>query len=96
MKIVTAEEARNLSGPSLEDKIEALSKTIESLAKKGNRRCRTGYDHKPDDDLWVYGGYNKTSDWKRAKVLLELHGYKVTFYYHDGGQFVDMYTLIEW
>lgn len=96
MKIITAEEARIIAGPSMEDKAESLGKTIIELAKKGHRRCRTGYDHPQDDDLWAYGGYNKSSDWKRAKEILEHYGYKVTFYYDDSKQFVDMYTLIEW
>jgi len=96
MKLITAEEARNLAGPSLEDKIESLSKTIEALAKEGRRSCRTAYDHRLDGDLWEDGAYHKINEWKRAKEILEHHGYKVMFYYDCGGQFVDMYTLIEW
>jgi hypothetical protein len=95
MKILTAEEARKLSASPLEEKIESLSKTIERLAKEGKRSCRTGYDHKEDEELWIYGGYDTSNDWKTAKEILEINGYKVTFYYRELS-FVDMYTLIEW
>ena len=95
-KLITAAEARKMAGPSLDEKIESLCETIKSLAKNKKRSCRTGYDHKEDDDLWIYGGYNKSDEWIQAKEKLEKLGFKVSFYYQVHSIAVDMYTLIEW
>ena len=95
-KLLTAEEARKLAGPSLEEKVESLIETIKTLAKQKKRSCRTGYDHKEDEDMWIYGGYDGTEEWQNAKKILKGLGYKVTFYYKVHSVAVDMYTLIEW
>ena len=93
--MLTAKEARELSGKTVEEKVESLLESIREKAKTGARKIATGYSHKEDADLWISGGYSKTDDWKRAKGILEGLGYKVTFFYEER-QFVDMYTLVEW
>ena len=93
---LTAADARRLAGPTLSDKIDALLETIHTRAAGGHHSVRCGYDHKADDDLWVHGGYKPTDEWHEARKQLETLGYTVSFYYNDGTQFVDMYTLIEW
>lgn len=98
MARLTAEEARHLAGPTLNEKIDCLLESIRSLAMNRRRSCRTSYDHKQHNDLWVDCGYsdNKTKDWSEAKKILQGLGYKVSFYYSEGSMAVDMYTLIEW
>ena len=94
--MIDAKEARKIAGPTLDEKIESLGTTIEILAGAKKRKCRTGWDHKEDKDLWINGGYGQTDEWKLAKKKLESLGYKVSFYYSEGSQFVDMYTVVEW
>lgn len=95
----TAAEARELSGRTLDEKLEALGERIKSFIEENKaqgravRELRTGWDHKEDRSLWVEGGYS--DEWHEAKRRLEKLGYKVTFCYYEG-QFVDMYTAISW
>lgn len=85
--MITAKEARHIAVSPLEEKVQSLCESIERLAKDKKRMLRTGYDHKEDDELWQYGGYNRTEEWKAAKKMLEDLGYTVSF---------DMYTKVEW
>lgn len=98
--MITATEARQLASKlasnTVEEKVEKLSSTIEKLAKANKRRLRTEWDYDDNRDLWTTGGYETSEEWINAKKILENYGYKVSFYYDDRGQFVDMYTLIEW
>jgi len=93
--MISAKEARNISGETVEEKVEKLHNAIIALAKDGKRELRTGYQHKDNPELWINGGYSKTPDWQSAKKILEDLGYSVEFYYAEL-QFVDMYTIIRW
>lgn len=93
--MLTAEQARQIAGKIVQEKVESLLKAIEEAANAKKRRLRTGWDYKEDRDLWIDGGYNATKDWQEAVKILEGLGYKVKFYYKES-QFVDMYILIEW
>lgn len=93
--MLTAQEARKLAGPTLDEKVESLLKSVEEKAKEGQRKLATGYSHKEDNDLWINGGYSRTDEWVKAKTMLENLGYKVSFFYEEH-QLVDMYTLVEW
>lgn len=95
MTRLTAKEARELSGKTVDEKIDSLLQTLQIKAKAGKRELRTSWEHGEDSDLWVNGGYSTTKEWTQAKLALEQLGYKVTYYYKES-QFVDMYTLIEW
>lgn len=93
---LTAKQAKELAGETTAEKVDKLLIAVEESAKAKKRKLRTGWDYESDKDLWVNGGYSKTKEWEEAKKILEDLGYKVTFYYKEGQQFVDMYTLIEW
>lgn len=95
-KYFSAHEARKAAGPTVEEKVEKLCETIKKLAQEKKRQCRTGYDHRADEDLWISGGYSATKEWQEASKILTNLGYDVTFYYKEGSQFVDMYTLVKW
>lgn len=94
--MLTATEARRLAGPTVAERVESLLSSVKAEAEKGNRCLKTGWTHKEDSDLWENGGYHSTEEWQKAKEILEKLGYKVTFYYNEASQFVDMYTLVEW
>lgn len=93
--MISAKEAREIAGPTLDEKIEEIGERIEELAKEKKRVLRCSWDYTKHPELWVNGGYAGTKEWNEAKAKLEELGYKVTFYYSEG-QFVDMYTKIEW
>lgn len=99
--MITAAEARQLSGRTLDEKLEALGESIKNkiadARKQGGaaRGLRTGWEHPDDRELWIDGGYSQTKEWLLAKQKLEELGYKVEFYYKES-QFVDMYTHISW
>lgn len=97
--MITAAEARALAGVPDSEYVEAavarLLDAVKAAAPKGKRALRTGWEHKEDRDLWIEGGYSRTSNWKSAVSMLEKLGFKVRFYYQEG-QFVDEYTLVEW
>ena len=86
----TAAEARKLAGPTPQEYVEEVLKTIKEKAKNKERRYCV------HEDFWVNEAYGRTKDYKEATRILEGLGYKVSFYYDEGRQFVDMYTVIEW
>jgi hypothetical protein len=96
MTRLTAAQAKQLAGPSVDEKVDAILVAIEKIATNKGRQLRAGYDYDQDKDLWVSGGYTPTPEWKEATKILEKLGYDVDFYYNDGSQFVDMYTIIRW
>lgn len=93
--MLTAKEARILVGETVNEKVEKILVKVAELAKAKQTKLRCGYDYDIDEELWMYGGYNQTEDWKKAVSILKGLGYKVSFFYEER-QFVDMYTLIEW
>lgn len=94
-KMFTAKEARQLSGKSVEEKVESLLEAVRIAANNKQRELRCGWSYKEDKDLWINGGYSKTTEWKQAKDILESLGFTVEFFYEDK-QFVNMYTIIKW
>lgn len=94
--MIDAKTAKKLAGPTVEERVKAIGPTIEKLAKEGKRSLRCGYDYSEDKDLWINGGYSRSDEWNQAKTFLEKLGFEVSFYYNEGSQFVDMYTVIKW
>lgn len=94
--VITASEAREISGKTLEEKIESIFPAIREAAVNKQRSLKTGWEYKEDQDLWINEGYIRTENWKKAKKELEKLGYTVSFYYNDSSIAADMYTLISW
>jgi pyruvate/2-oxoacid:ferredoxin oxidoreductase beta subunit len=86
---ITAEEARRLSGPSIESLLGEAYELIRDAASRGKSFVRL---ITPD---WTKGGYNTTEAWKQAKTALEADGFTVNYHYEER-QFVDMYTEVKW
>lgn len=91
--MITAEEARELAGPTLEERVEQelerVYKEIKAAAEKKMRSLNL------TTEFWTYGGYNYTDAYKECYRQLEKLGYKVKFVYEER-QFVNMYTRVEW
>lgn len=86
---ITAEEARKLSGPTVEERVNSVYALIRAATEKKQRKVHL------HDDFWTYGGYDSTNEWKKAAAMLQEDGFKVKFYYNEL-QFVDMYTIVSW
>ena len=86
---ITAAEARELSGPTPQEHVDAVYPRIREAAEKGQRKIRIGVD------FWAHEGYSRTAAYKEAVKILEDDGYTVKFYYEER-QFVDMGTEIGW
>lgn len=88
MSKITAQEARELAGPSVQERVNEVYPLIRSAAEEKKRRIVL-------HDWWADQGYLGSKDYKQACKILESDGYKVTFFYEER-QFVDMYTIVEW
>jgi hypothetical protein len=86
---ITAAEARELAGPTPQERVDAVYPRIREAAEKGQRSIQIGVD------FWAHEGYKGSADYKEAVRLLEADGYTVKFYYEER-QFVDMGTEISW
>ncbi len=87
--MITAEEARKLAGPTVEDHVRNACVAIRKAAENKQRSVRlTG-------DFWVHDGYSGSKDWVKAKEMLIGLGFTVEFFYEER-QFVDMYTIVKW
>ena len=89
MAKITAEEARKLAGPTVEEYADEAFELIRTAATAGKREI-TLYD-----EFWSRDGYSGTPEWKQACKILEDAGFKVRFCY-DEYQVVALYTFVEW
>lgn len=87
--MLTAAEARKLSGWTAEEYVENVLESVKEEAEKGNRKL-CAYT-----DFWTKEGYDGTAKYKKAVDILKDLGYNVRFVYEEL-QFVNVYTLIEW
>ena len=89
MAKITAEEARKLAGPTVEEYADEAFGLIRTVATAGKREAQL------HGEFWERGGYSGTPEWKQACKILEDAGFEVRFFYEER-QFVDMYTIVEW
>ena len=88
MNRITAEEARKLVGPSVQDHVDAVYLLIRKAAAEKRRSV-----HLSGEDIWTRGGYSTTPEWEEACAILRADGYTVTFFCEER-QFVDMYKVV--
>ena len=87
--MITAKEARELAGPTIEEMAEFFDKPIREAAAKKER------------SVTVYHGileneaYGSTKRWKEFTDYMSKLGFVVELYYYEG-QFVDMRITIKW
>jgi hypothetical protein len=85
---ITADQARYLAGPSVQERVDEVYPLIREAAMAKKRLVVL-------HGWWADSGYGGTKDYKAACKLLEADGFKVRFFYEER-QFVDMYTVVEW
>ena len=88
MTKITAHEARELAGPTVQERVDAVYPLIRKAAEEKHR-------HVTLHDWWANEGYSRTKDYKQACDILCAGGYTVEFFYEER-QFVDMYTVVKW
>lgn len=88
--MITAEQARELAGPTVDERIEDISSIIETAAKNKQREViiREGF--------WSGESYSRTKNWLEAQKKLQGLGYTVEAYYNEGSFCVDIGTKISW
>lgn len=90
--MITAEEARNLSGPSAEDYLAEIDPFIRKAASE---KQRSVIIRKKPYAGWLYDEKDMAPEARRALGLLRAAGYTVSLYYAEL-QLVDMGLEIEW
>ncbi len=88
MTRITANEARALAGPTVQERVDQVYPLIREAAEKGKRSIAL-------HDWWANEGYRGSVEYKQACKILEGDGYTVEFFYEER-QFVDMYTVVKW
>lgn len=88
-KLITAKQARKISGLTAEEQVELVCEQIQKAAEEKKREIHL------HGEFWAHGGYNLTDDYKCATKILKDLGYEVKFHYEER-QFVDMYTVVKW
>ena len=78
--ILTAAQAREISGPSAEDYLD----TIEQHIRKDEPFAR-----------WLYGSNELAAESRKAIDALKAAGYAVDLFYQES-QFVDMALRVKW
>lgn len=89
MSRITAQEARELVGPTPQEVVDEVYPKIRQAAL--DKKLELKLRHEP----WARGGYARTNEWRDAVAILEHDGFKVEFFYEER-QFVDMGTKISW
>lgn len=90
MTKITAGEARQISGTSSAEYVEAVYPLIRAAAAEHKRQVNL------HSEFWVREGYSGTQKYKDACKILEQDGYVVRFFYEDCIQFTNMYTVVKW
>lgn len=86
--MITAAEARELAGPTIRERVEALEPLIRAAAEKKQREIIL-------HDWWANVGYERGAAWKEAEKILKEFGYTLDFFYEEL-QFVNMYAIVRW
>ena len=89
MTRLTAEQARELAGPTVDEIVDRALEIIRQAAINRKHECNL------IGDFWSQDGYSKTHRYMQAIKQLEELGYTTEFFYEEH-QFVTMYTIVRW
>lgn len=93
MTVITAEQARELAGPTFEETVEMqLEYAYEKIREAAENKKRRVY---LTNDFWRNDGYERTKAYKAAVNELENLGFVVKFHYEEL-QLVNMHTIVQW
>ena len=87
--MITAKEAIEISGPTIEEMAEFFDKPIREAAAKKERSV-TVYHGVLENEA-----YGRTKRWQEFVTYMNKLGFVAELYYHEG-QFVDMRITIKW
>jgi hypothetical protein len=87
--MITAKEAIELAGPTIEEMAEFFDKPIRDAAAKKERSV-TVYHGSLENEA-----YSRTNRWKEFVAYMAKLGFVAELYYYEG-QFVDMRITIKW
>jgi alkylation response protein AidB-like acyl-CoA dehydrogenase len=87
--MITAKEARELAGPTIEEMAEFFDKPIREAAAKKERSV-TVYHGILEDEA-----YSNTTQWNEFVAYMAKLGFVAELYYSEY-QFVDMRITIKW
>lgn len=87
--MITAQEARQLAGPTIQEMCEFFDSHIRTAAEKGCREVTVYHGHLEDE------AYGNTAVWKRFVAAMAELGFGAKLYYYEG-QFVDTKITIYW
>lgn len=87
--MITAKEARELSGPTIEEIAEFFDRPIREAASKKERKI-TIYHGQLENEA-----YGRTKRWAEFVEYMHNLGFKAELYYYEG-QFVHMRITISW
>lgn len=87
--MITAKEARELSGPTIEELAEFFDKPIREAASKKERKI-TIYHGQLENEA-----YSRTKRWAEFVEYMHNLGFKAELFYEER-QFVDMRITISW
>lgn len=89
ISMITAKEAIEMSGPTIEEMAQFFDKPIREAAAKKERSV-TVYHGQLEDEA-----YGNTKRWKEFVDYMAKLGFLADLYYY-AGQFVDMRITIKW
>lgn len=87
--MITVKEAKELSGPTIEEMTEFFDKPIREAAAKKERSV-TVYHGQLENEA-----YGRTKRWQHFVDYMAKLGFVAELYYYEG-QFVDMRITIKW
>jgi hypothetical protein len=88
--MITAKEAAQIAGPTIEELCEFFDPFIRGAAKKGNRTVAVFHGKLENE------AYKNTDRWKSFVDQMKKYGYSVQLYYQECSIAVDMRILISW
>ena len=97
IKMLTALEARQIAGETVEEKVASLLDSVKIAAEQKKRSLDTKYVHKLDSDLWnAVGDNDMKMDQQRAYDILTKLGYDVYMAHMEYDFSNEDYTVVSW
>ncbi|QGF21017.1 hypothetical protein PP409_gp04 [Vibrio phage Seahorse] len=94
--MITAKEARSISGPSISEQVEELLQELEkSIKASAERKNREVTIKREPFARWALSESNRCEVGRQVFEALTDLGYETDTYYYEG-QFVDYGLIIRW
>jgi len=87
--MISAKEARQISGPTIEEMCEFFDPHIRAAAEQKEKSVTVFHGQLENE------AYSNTTIWKKFVEEMKKHGFDASLYYYEG-QFVVMRITIHW